>query len=70
MSRVFDLAPSDSDVSASIDVLADGNYHTVIAITAICGSFRSEGKTASLVSSLSQAQQGMLKVLADWKKKR
>ena len=70
MTKVYELAPSDSNVSAFINLLADGTYHTIIAINAIRGPFRSEAKTPTLLSSLQQAQQSMLAILADWKKER
>lgn len=70
MYRIDDLAPYDSHVSAVINLLADGSYHTVIGINALCGKFQSEGKTLSLVSSVKQAHKTMLTVLADWKKNR
>ena len=67
MSKVDDLAPSDSRVDAVINLLTDGTYHTVIAINAITGKFKSEAKTRTLVSSLKQAQRSMLTILAEWK---
>ena len=70
MSRIDDLAPSDSNANAIVNLLADGTYHTVIAISALCGQFKTEAKANSFVSSLSEAQQGMLKTLAEWKKMR
>ena len=70
MSRIDDLAPYDSNIKAIINLLDDGTYHTIIAINAICGYFKSEATTTSLVSSLGQAQQSMLKTLADWKERR
>lgn len=70
MTKIFDLAPSDSSVQAFINLLADGTYHTVIAINALIRPFKSEAKTSSLSTSLIQAQQNMLAALADWKKGR
>jgi len=70
MYRVFELAPSDSNMRAFINLLADGTYHTIIAINAVCGPFKSEGRTHSLASSLKQAQHSMLTILAHWKKGR
>ena len=70
MSRVEDLAPYDSTVKATISLLADGTYHTIIAVSAVCGLFESEGKTRLLVTSLKQAQKSIFKVLVDWKKQR
>ncbi len=67
MSKIDDLAPSDSHINAAINLLADGTYHTIIGINAVCGKFRSEAKTFSLVSSLKQAQRSMLMILAEWK---
>ena len=67
MSKVDDLAPSDSHVDAVIKLLTDGTYHTTIAINAICGNFQSQAKTRTLVSSLKQAQRSMLAILAEWK---
>lgn len=67
MSNVDDLAPSDSHVNAVISQLADGTYHTIIAIKAACGHFYAEAKTSSLVLSLKHAQKNMLKNLEEWK---
>lgn len=67
MSKIDDLAPFDSHVDATISLLKDGTFHTVIAITAICGKFKSEAKHQTLVSSLKQAQRSMLTILAEWK---
>ncbi|MEQ1875070.1 MAG: hypothetical protein ABL958_00395 [Bdellovibrionia bacterium] len=70
MSRIDDLAPSDSKTNAIVNLLADGTYHTVIAISALCGQFKTEAKAKSFVSSLTEAQHGMLRTLAEWKQKR
>lgn len=67
MSHVDELAPSDSSVNAMINQLADGTFHTIIAIQAACGRFYAEAKTASLLSSLHQAEKNILKSLASWK---
>lgn len=67
MSHVDELAPSDSSVNAIINQLADGTFHTIIAIQAACGRFYAEAKTASLLSSLHQAERNILKTLANWK---
>lgn len=67
MSNVDDLAPSDSSVNAMINQLADGTFHTIIAIQATCGRFFAEAKTTSLMSSLHQAEKNILKSLASWK---
>jgi hypothetical protein len=67
MSHVDELAPSDSSVNAMINQLADGTFHTIIAIQAACGRFYAEAKTSSLTSSLHQAQKNILKSLATWK---
>jgi hypothetical protein len=70
MNKVFDLAPSDSNVSAFINLLADGTYHTVISIIDLNGPFKSESRMPSLVASVQQAQRGILATLSDWKKTR
>lgn len=70
MSRIDELAPSDSTANAIVNLLADGTYHTVIAISALCGQFKTEAIARSFVSSLTEAQQGMLKALEEWKKVR
>ncbi len=70
MSRIDDLAPYGSNNRADIKRLEDGSYHTVIAVNANCGQFKSEGLTFSLVSSLKKAHQQMLVVLGEWKKLR
>jgi hypothetical protein len=70
MSRIDDLAPYNSNINAIINLLADGTYHTSIAIHAFCGQFNTEATTSSLVSSLGQAQKSMLAELTEWKKRR
>jgi hypothetical protein len=70
MSRIDDLAPSDSKTHAIINLLADGTYHTIIAISALCGQFKVEATARSLVSSLKEAQEDMLNTLAEWKRQR
>ena len=70
LSRIDDLAPSDSHIEAIISLLKDGTYHSIIAINAVCGRFQSEAKTNSLVSSLNQAQRSMLLILSEWKGQR
>lgn len=67
MSNVDELAPSDSSVNAMISQLADGTFHSIIAIQAACGRFYAEAKTSSLLSSLHQAERNILKSLASWK---
>ena len=67
MSHVNELAPSDSNVNAMISQLTDGTFHTIIGIQAACGRFYAEAKTSSLLSSLHQAEQNILKSLASWK---
>ena len=67
MSRVEDMAPSDSNVYAKVNQLHDGSFHTIIAINATCGRFYAEAKTTSLVSSLKSAQNSILKKLDHWK---
>ncbi len=70
MTRIRELAPYDSNVHAAIHRLADGTYHTIIAVQAFCGRFQAEAKTLSLVSSVKQAHKSMLAVLVEWKKGR
>lgn len=75
MSRVDELAPSDSSVSARISRLADGTYHTLIPIRSADrkfagGQFYAEAKTRSLISSLKAAQAEMLMKLREWKSER
>jgi len=67
MSHVDELAPSDSSVNAMINQLADGTFHTIIAIQAACGRFYAEAKNSSLLTSLHQAEKNILKSLASWK---
>ncbi len=70
MARIFDMAPSDSCMVTLINKLADGTYHTVIAIHALCGPFRAEANKISLVLSLKDAQKNMQTTLVEWKKTR
>jgi len=70
ISKVIELAPSDSRIDAAITLVADKTYHTTIAIYALCGQFKSEAKTFSLVTSLRQAQRSMLMILKEWKQNR
>jgi hypothetical protein len=70
MVRIDDLAPYGSSNNAVIRLLADGSYHTILAVNAMCGRFESEAMTFSLVSSLKKAHKDMLAILADWKTKR
>lgn len=75
MSRIDDLAPSDASVSAIINRLADGTYHTLIPVRSAesrfaGGQFYAEAKTRSLLSSLMQAQAEVLKKLGEWKRER
>lgn len=70
MSRIDDLAPSDASVSAMIERSSDGMFHTLIPIRGSGGSFVSEARTNSLISSLRAAQREMLSKLRDWKEHR
>ena len=67
MSTIDDLAPSDANVNAVIHRLADGTFHTLIAIQATCGKFYAEAKNGNLLSSLRQAQNNMIHSLDTWK---
>jgi hypothetical protein len=72
MSRIDELVPSDAKVSALINRLADGTYHTLIPVRAADGPFAdgqfyTEAKTRSLISSLRAAQSEMLRKLKEWK---
>lgn len=67
MSTVDDLAPSDANVHANIDRLADGSYYTNIAIQATCGKFFAEAKNNNLLSALRHAQNQILASLDLWK---
>lgn len=67
MSTIDDLAPSDANVNAIINRLADGTYHTYIAIQATCGKFYAEARSGNLMMSLRQAQKEILNSLSSWK---
>ena len=67
MSVIEDLAPYDANINASITRANGGRFHTVIAINAICGQFKSEAKSLSLLESLKLAQDSMLVILSRWK---
>lgn len=75
MSRIDDLAPSDANVTAIIQQLADGTYLTRIPVRAADGvfadgQFYSEAKNGSLLASLRAAQVEILNKLSEWKRNR
>lgn len=70
MRLVNDLSPSDSNVEATIDRVADGSFKAVISVKGFCGHFDSESSDVSLLSSFKKAQRGLLETISDWKRQR
>ncbi len=69
-SMIQDLAPADSTVSMIVNKMADGTFHTIIEIKALCGKFYSEAKEMTSLSSIKTAKNTVLAKILEWKKLR
>ncbi len=69
-SMIQDLAPADSTVSMIVNKMADGTFHTIIEIKALCGKFYSEAKEITSLASIKTAKNTVLAKILDWKRLR